>query len=61
MEPLWGAHVGGFDDPNFEDNWNSNLQPGERGSVTFTAETAGSFYYVCAWIDHIGHPASRCE
>ena len=47
MEPLWGAHVGGFDDPN--------LAPGERGSVTFTAETAGEFYYVCAYSDHIGH------
>ena len=45
MEPLWGAHVGGFGDPN--------LKVGERGSVTFTAETAGSFFYVCAFIDHI--------
>ncbi len=45
MEPLWGAHVGGFDDPN--------LKPGERGSVTFTAEAAGSFFYVCAFSDHI--------
>ena len=44
MEPLWGAHVGGFDDPN--------LESGERGSVTFTAEAAGSFYYVCAVSDH---------
>ncbi len=45
MEPLWGAHVGGFDD--------ENLRAGERGSVTFTAETAGEFYYVCAYSDHI--------
>ena len=45
MEPLWGAHVGGFDD--------ENLKAGERGSVTFTAETAGEFYYVCAYSDHI--------
>ncbi len=47
MEPLWGAHLGGFDD--------ENLEAGERGSVTFTAETAGEFYYVCAIGDHIGH------
>ena len=46
MEPLWSAHVGGFDD--------ENLRAGERGSVTFTAETAGSFYYVCALSDHPG-------
>ena len=44
-EPLWGAHVGGFDDPN--------LESGESGSVTFTAEAAGSFYYVCTVSDHI--------
>jgi len=44
LEPLWGAHVGGFGD--------ENLRAGERGSVTFTAETAGSFYYVCAFSDH---------
>ena len=47
MEPLWGAHVGGSGDPN--------LKEGERGSVTFTAETAGSFFYVCALLDHIEH------
>jgi uncharacterized cupredoxin-like copper-binding protein len=46
MELLWGAHVGGFGDVN--------LEAGERGSVTFTAETAGSFDYVCAVIGHIG-------
>jgi FtsP/CotA-like multicopper oxidase with cupredoxin domain len=44
MEPLWGAHVGGFGDPN--------LFEGERGSVTLIAETAGSFFYVCALLDH---------
>lgn len=44
MEPLWGAHVGGFGD--------ELLAVGERGSVTFTAEDAGSFYYVCAFSDH---------
>ena len=43
--PLWGAHVGGFGDPN--------LFEGERSSVTFTAEDAGSFYYVCANLDHV--------
>jgi plastocyanin len=45
MEPLWGAHVGGFGDPN--------LSEGERGSVTFTAEDVGSFFYVCANLDHV--------
>jgi FtsP/CotA-like multicopper oxidase with cupredoxin domain len=44
MEPLWGAYVGGSGDPN--------LKVGERGSVTFTAEEAGSFYYVCAILKH---------
>ncbi len=48
-----GAHVGGFDDLNF-DSPSSNLRAGERGSVTFTAEAAGSFYYVCAFSDHVG-------
>jgi FtsP/CotA-like multicopper oxidase with cupredoxin domain len=47
MEPLWGAHVGGFGDPN--------LFEGEDGSVTFTAETSGSFFYVCAFLDHVEH------
>lgn len=45
MEPLWGGHVGGFGDPN--------LKEGERGSVTFTADAAGSFFYVCAVLDHV--------
>jgi FtsP/CotA-like multicopper oxidase with cupredoxin domain len=44
MEPLWDAHVGGSGDPN--------LAVGESGSVTFTAEEAGSYYYVCAILDH---------
>jgi FtsP/CotA-like multicopper oxidase with cupredoxin domain len=44
MEPLWDAHVGGSGDPN--------LLVGESGSVTFTAEEAGSYYYVCAILDH---------
>ena len=44
MEPLWDAHVGGSGDPN--------LLVGESGSVTFTAEEAGSCYYVCAILDH---------
>lgn len=44
MEPLWDAHVGGSGDPN--------LKVGERGEVTFTAEEAGSYYYVCAILDH---------
>ena len=47
MEPLWGAHVGGFGD--------ARLKPGERGSVTFTPDTTGTFYYVCAVWDHIQH------
>jgi FtsP/CotA-like multicopper oxidase with cupredoxin domain len=45
MEPLWGAHVGGFGEPN--------LKEGEGGSVTFTTDAAGSFFYVCALLDHI--------
>ncbi len=50
MEPLWGAHVGG----SFQGlGVDPNLKAGERGSVTFTAETAGEFYYVCAVSDHI--------
>jgi plastocyanin len=47
MEPLWGAHVGGFGDPN--------LIVGERGSVTFTAEDTGSFFYVSANVGHVEH------
>ncbi len=50
MEPLWGAHVGG----GFQGlGVDPNLKAGERGSVTFTAETAGEFYYVCAVSTHI--------
>jgi FtsP/CotA-like multicopper oxidase with cupredoxin domain len=45
MEPLWDAHVGGSGDPN--------IAGGEHGSVTFVAEEAGSYFYVCALIDHI--------
>lgn len=44
MEPLWDAYVGGSGDPN--------LLLGERGEVTFTPEEAGSYYYVCAVLDH---------
>ncbi len=50
MEPLWGAQVGGFQGLGVA----PNLKAGERGSVTFTAETAGEFYYVCAVPGHIG-------
>ena len=50
MEPLWGAQVGG----SFQGlGVDPNLKAGERGSVTFTAETAGEFYYVCAVPGHI--------
>lgn len=45
MEPLWDAHVGGSGDPN--------IANGVNGSVTFVAEEAGNYYYVCALIDHI--------
>ena len=44
IEPLWGAYVGGFGDPY--------LKTAEHGSVTFTAEDAGSFFYVCAFLKH---------
>ena len=50
MEPLWGANVGGFGDPY--------LKPGERGSVTFTADTAGIFFYVCSLSEHISNGMS---
>ncbi len=46
MEPLWGAYVGGS-------AWGSNVEPGERGTVTFTAEEVGSFFYVCRIRGHI--------
>lgn len=39
MQPLWGAHVGGSGDPD--------IKYGESGSVTFIAEDAGSFFYLC--------------
>ncbi len=56
MEPLWGAHVGGFDDDHpLAEVYGTGLKAGERGSVTFTAETAGSFYYVCAIGSHIAN------
>ena len=45
MVPLWDAHVGGSGDPN--------LANGESGSVTFVAQEAGNYFYVCALIDHI--------
>jgi len=44
MQPLWGAHVGGSGDPN--------IKHGESGSVTFIAEDAGSFYYLCNVYGH---------
>ncbi len=47
MQPLWDANVGGYR--------TAGLKPGERESVTFTADTAGTFYYVCAYADHIDH------
>lgn len=47
LKPLWGAKVGGFGE--------DYLPTGERGSVTFTAETAGEFHYVCSVGDHIAH------
>jgi len=43
--PLWGAHAGGFGDPN--------ISEGERSSVTFVPEDAGTFYYICANVDHV--------
>ena len=45
MVSLWGANVGGSGD--------ANLKSGERGSVTFTPDTTGTFIYVCAFSDHI--------
>jgi plastocyanin len=41
--PMFGAGI----------NVNNYIQPGQSGSVTFTADQAGSFYYVCTVPGHI--------
>jgi plastocyanin len=41
--PMFGAGI----------NVNNYIQPGQSGSVTFTPDQAGSFYYVCTVPGHI--------
>ncbi len=47
MELMWGARVGGMED--------EAIKAGESGSVTFIAEDAGSFFYVCTAYGHFAH------
>ncbi|MGH2694261.1 MAG: multicopper oxidase domain-containing protein [Actinomycetota bacterium] len=48
-EPLWGAAIG-TEDPNLRRY--IPLEPGARGSVTFTPDTEGSFFYICSVPGH---------
>lgn len=41
--PLWGAKIG---------ESNAPVNPGQSGSVTFVADTAGTFFYICAVPGH---------
>ena len=43
QSPMFGAGI----------DINSYIQPGESGSVTFTPDQTGSFYYVCTVPGHI--------
>jgi nitrite reductase (NO-forming) len=42
---LWGAKIALYPSP---------LDPGERGSVTFTPDAPGTFYYICSVPGHVG-------
>lgn len=41
---LWGAKIALYPNP---------LDPGERGSVTFTPDASGTFYYICSVPGHV--------
>ncbi len=46
QDPLWGAKIG-------ELPYLDGPKPGSGGSVTFTPDTAGMFYYICAIRGHV--------
>ena len=46
-DTLWGAIIG-------ERQFSQAIPPGEGGSVTFTPDRAGEFFYICTVSDHLG-------
>ena len=46
QKPLWGAKIG-------ELPYLDGPKPGSGGSVTFSPDTPGDFFYICAIADHV--------